>query len=343
MNPTITRSLAFSLAAFSFFTTHLAGQTSVLHFRTSSADAVAVSSGTIPGVGTSPDRIASGTITLSEDIPTEGVPVGAGNRSMSFAGAELITIPGTQQLSHDAIIAEGGFTYETWFKWDGGSTLNAMIDYAGTKKFRLQSATGILDFNFDSGSGMQGLATPVINQWHYAALVFEHDGQPVDADFKIYGTITWYFDSNEAAGTAPATKDDFGDSLNRTIGVGGHPLGFGADFYSGLLFEPRVTLGALTPSELLYGGAPQELDISNFSYDPTPESPAISLTWTSSPGVNYQIEYSDDLQVWNKAFDAVGEDGRGSTSVTQEPLPDFSELADATKLFYRVIIAPEPG
>ncbi|MDB4383283.1 hypothetical protein N9Z79_04230 [Akkermansiaceae bacterium] len=197
--------------------------------------------------------------------------------------------------------------------------------------------------NFDAGSGPQEIATPVINQWHYVALVFEHDGQPVDADFKIYGTMTWYFDSNEPAGSAPATKDDFGDSLNRTIGVGGHPLGFGADFFTGLLFEPRVTLGALAPTELLYGGSPTELKITNFSYNPTPEAPGISLTWTSAPGINYQIEYSADLQSWSKALDTVGADGQETTTGTHEFLPDFAELVDATKLFYRVIIAPDPG
>ncbi|MEN8679981.1 MAG: hypothetical protein ABF391_07990, partial [Akkermansiaceae bacterium] len=134
-----------------------------------------------------------------------------------------------------------------------------------------------------------------------------------------------------------------GDSLNRTIGVGGHPLGFGADFFTGLLFEPRVTLGALAPTELLYGGAPTELKITNFSYNPTPEAPGISLTWTSAPGINYQIEYSADLQSWSKALDAVGADGQETTTGTHEFLPDFAELVDGTKLFYRVIIAPDPG
>ncbi|MDF1713807.1 MAG: hypothetical protein P1U90_16340 [Akkermansiaceae bacterium] len=335
--------LAFSLAAFSLVISDLPGRTTVLHFSTSDSDDAAVSSGLIPGVDGSPDGTVSGSITLSEDIPTDGVTTGTGNRSMSFTGTQLITIPGTRQLSHTAIIAEGGFTCETWFKWNGGSVLNAMIDYAGTEKFRIQTSTGILDFNFDAGSGPQEIATPVINQWHYVALVFEHDGQPIDADFKIYGTMAWYFDSNEPAGSAPATKDDFGDSLNRTIGVGGHPLGFGADFFTGLLFEPRVTLGALAPTELLYGGSPTELKITNFSYNPTPEAPGISLTWTSASGINYQIEYSADLQSWSKALDAVGADGQETTTGTHEFLPDFAELVDATKLFYRVIIAPDPG
>ena len=48
------------------------------------------------------------------------------------------------------------------------------------------------------------------------------------------------------------TKDDFGDSLNRPIGVGRHPLGFGGDHFDGLVYEPRVTLGALAPFDLLW-------------------------------------------------------------------------------------------
>ncbi|YCM43603.1 LamG-like jellyroll fold domain-containing protein [Verrucomicrobiaceae bacterium 227] len=341
--PLFPKPLAISLVAFSFAAAGLSAQTTVLHFSTSDTDADLVATNVIPGVLPSPEGTASAMITLSEDIPTEGVPAGVGNRSMNFSGTQVITIPGTQQLSHEAIIEAGGFTYETWFKWNGGSTLNAMIDYAGTEKFRITTETGILDFNFDAGSGAQELAIPTIDQWHYVALAFEHDGEPVDADLKIHGTMTWYFDSNEPAGSEAATKGDFGDSLNRTIGVGGHPLGFGADFFAGLLFEPRVTLGALEGAQLLYGGPAQDLQITALNYDANPEAPGVTLTWNSVPGVSYRVEFSTDLteEGWDTALDTTGAEGVESTTILHNFLPGFSDLVAENQLFYRVIVAPD--
>lgn len=49
----------------------------------------------------------------------------------------------------------------------------------------------------------------------------------------------------------------FGDSLNRTISVGAHPVGFAGDFYNGQIYEPRVSLGALSAGDLLYTAIPE--------------------------------------------------------------------------------------
>jgi len=150
-----------------------------------------------------------------------------------------------------AIIAEGGYTMEAWFLWNGGGNVNSIIDYAGTEKFRMIGGTGMLDVNFDSGSGALPIASPSVGEWHYVAMVFEHDGNP-EVGGQIGGTATLYFDSNDPLASAAVIKDDFGDSLNRPIGVGRHPLGFTGDDFDGLVFEPRVTLGALSSSELMF-------------------------------------------------------------------------------------------
>lgn len=313
-------------------------QTTVLHYSVNDTDEATVTGGTVPGAGTSPDgTVAFGTLTLSDDVPTEGVPAESGNRSMVFSLTQAVNVPGTQQLSNEAVVEAGGFTYEIWFKWDGLGNLNALIDYAGTEKFRMNSS-GILDFNFDSGSGPQELSTEVtVDEWHYAAIVFTHDGEPIDeVSLQISGTMTWYFDSNEPVDTVPVTKDDFGDSLNRTIAVGGHPLGFGADFASGLIYEPRVSLGALEVNELLYGGSSgEELEISSLVYDANPADPTVSLTWNSRGGKNYVIEYSRDLNSWDEIDDAYPSGG-DETTFSHHFLPDFEDLVGAERLFYRV-------
>jgi hypothetical protein len=58
------------------------------------------------------------------------------------------------------------------------------------------------------------------------------------------------------------------------------------------------------------------------------------LTWTSSAGTSYLVEYSTDLENWNEAGTvlASGE----TTSFTFEFLPDFAELVGTSRLFYRV-------
>ncbi len=327
------------LALFLLIPAGIHAQTTVFHYSVSDGDEATVTGGTVPGAGTSPDgTVAFGSLTLSDDIPADGVPAGSGNRSMVFSNSQAVNAPGTQQLSHAAIIAEGGFTYEVWFKWDGTGTLNALIDYAGAEKFRMQSS-GVLDFNFDSGSGLQILAEGVtVDEWHYAAVVFEHDGQPVDADLKIYGTMTWYFDSNEAVDSVPATKDDFGDSLNRTIAVGGHPLGFSADFVNGLIYEPRVTLGALGPGDLLYGGqSADRFRITAVDYDDNPDSPSVTFEWNSQPGANYLITYSLDLAQWEELDDSYASGGE-TTSFTHAFVPDFAGLVGSERLYYRVAL-----
>ncbi|MFT5408579.1 MAG: hypothetical protein ACI9NC_001288 [Verrucomicrobiales bacterium] len=329
--------MASALAIFLVASDSSLAATTVLHFSVSDTDEATVVAGTVAGTDGSPDgTVASGILELSADVPIEGVPAGSGNRSLAFTNSQVITIPGTQQLSHANAIAAGGFTFETWFKWDGGGTLNAMIDYAGTEKFRIQTATGALDINFDQGSGLQVLAMPTANEWHYIAAVFEHDGEPVDADLKIYGTLTWYFDSNEPVSTVNVTKDDFGDSLNRTIGVGGHPLGFGADFHNGLMFEPRVSLGALTVAELLFGGqAPEEFRILSINYDENPEDPSVTFSWVSSPSARYRTEYSLDLIEWLEIDDDVASSG-DLTEFTHHFLPGHSELVGSQRVYYRV-------
>jgi hypothetical protein len=85
--------------------------TTVLHYRVNDTDAANVAAGTVPGFDGSADGAAIGAGgTLSADVPTVGVPAGAGNRSLSFAGDGGFNLPGTQQLLNSTIDANGGFT-----------------------------------------------------------------------------------------------------------------------------------------------------------------------------------------------------------------------------------------
>jgi hypothetical protein len=248
----------------------VSAQTTVFHFRVNDTDAAGLP--TIPSVGGSPGTAqVPFTGVLSADVPTVGVPPGAGNRSIvgaadpNSAGVNSANI---DEIDNAKIIANGGFTYETWFKYHGGGNVNAIIDYAGTEKLRIQGGLGI---DFPDGSGFTVIdPAPTLNEWHYVAVVFTHDGLP-EVGGRIGGTLTYYYDTNLHSVTVPAGKGPFGDSLNRVIGVGRHPLGFAGDDFSGLVYEPRVTLGALRDKDLLFTIAPDS-DPSLLAIDSITES-----------------------------------------------------------------------
>lgn len=227
----------------------------MLHYSVSDTDAATVAGGTVPGV----DGSASGTAigaggTLSADIPTTGVPSGAGNRSLSFSGDGAFNLAGTQQLLNSTIDANGGFTFEAWFNYAGGGNVNSIIDYAGTEKLvRRVAATGVS--MAASGTGDPLIGATNVNIWYYAAVVFTSTGL---SGTSITGDFTFYLDGTTPVGTLTGqTIDNFGDSLNRTISVGGHPQGFAGDYFNGQIYEPRVSLGALTPGELLFTTIPE--------------------------------------------------------------------------------------
>ena len=240
--------LVFGLA----LSTVTASAQTLLHFRVSDSDSSLVAGGNIPNIaGSNGNVIGSGGLSLSSDVPTHGVPAAAGNRSFTGSGTAGAILPGTQQLSNDAIIAAGGFTYEAWFKWDGGGNVNSIIDYAGTEKMIRNAGQAGAGMRFNSANPTQILGPAAPGEWHYAARVFTSNATK-EGDGSLGGMLTWYYDSTVPQGSVAYTKSTFGDDLNRTIGAGTHPNGSNADYFNGFIFEPRVTLGALPPEDLFF-------------------------------------------------------------------------------------------
>jgi hypothetical protein len=323
-----------SLCALALSSVALSAET-ILHYRVSDGDAATVAGGTVPGADGSPNGVVfSGVVTLSEDIPSEGVPLDAGNRSLAFDGSAGINLPGTQQLLNSEVEAAGGFTYEAWFAFSGGGNINSIIDYAGTEKLVREAAGNGAGYRNNSAPPLYAIGSAGLDEWHYVAVVFEATEL---AGASVTGNFTFYFDGTEPVEFIEGvTISDFGDSLNRTISVGAHPLGFGGDFYNGLIFEPRVSLAPLQPGELLYGG--QTGDLEPTITDLELSGNANQLTWTSIGGQSYEVEYSTDLENWNPAGTTVAE---GETTVFLHELsPDFEELIGAPNLFYRVTLQP---
>ena len=233
------------------FATTLHAQQTLIHYRLNAADAGDIASGVVTNMGTLGNGTNVGGITLSSDIPTNGVPSDAGNRSIVCDGSGGILAPGTQQLNNTAIAGAGGFTYETWFKWEGGGTINSIIDYAGTEKLVRPSDVAGPEMETDN-SRFDLIGGTASNEWHYAAVVFTPTAA-LDSNTNLTGNYTFYLDTNTPVATVSnVTITTFGDSLNRSIGVGMHPAGYTSDYFHGLIYEPRVTLGAVQALGLLF-------------------------------------------------------------------------------------------
>jgi hypothetical protein len=192
---------------------------------------------------------------LSADTPPNG-PTSGGNRSLDCHVHGATTV-NSLLLPNNAIAARRGFTMETWFRWNGGGSVNAIIDSSGSEKLVIDLNSGgpptvTMRFNDDTDYPI-GPAMPGI--WQYVAVVFH--ASPLNADGTVTGTLTAYLDSLSAPSVASnVTKSNFGDSLGIGIGIGQHPIGFRhpLEVFDGLIYSPRVSLRALSPNQLLLGG-----------------------------------------------------------------------------------------
>ena len=184
-------------------------------------------------------------------MPADGVPPEAGDRAIVCNGSGGILAPGTEQLNRTNIANAGGFTYEAWFKWNGAGNINAIIDYAGTEKLIRHSTDPGPAMETDNLTFSQ-IGAASSNQWHYVAVVFTATSSNLASD-SVTGNYTFYLDTNTPTATVSGiTINNFGDTLHQTIGVGTHPAGFASDYFNGLIFEPRVSLGALPSGSLLF-------------------------------------------------------------------------------------------
>ncbi|NQT53190.1 PEP-CTERM sorting domain-containing protein, partial [bacterium] len=181
--------------------------------------------------------------TLDPNIPLRGGIVGAGDRSLRPGGGATTT-NNNNLLTNANIATFGGYTLETWIYLDGTSgSLQKIIDLEGYDSLRVNSNTTDVYFspagagiNFDIG----------LNRWCHVAGVLDLDAaaNPAQALASLYvdGLLI---------GSAITTANRGMDALSRPISFGSHPLG--GELFNGLLFESRVSLGALSPDQFLTG------------------------------------------------------------------------------------------
>jgi Concanavalin A-like lectin/glucanases superfamily len=224
----------------------------LIHYRLISTNAATVAAGSIHSIGTLGNGTGGGAgVTLTNDVPIDGVPPEAGDRAIVCNGSGGILAPDTEQLNRTNIANAGGFTYEAWFKWNGAGNINAIIDYAGTEKL-IRRGTDPGPAMETDNSTISQIGAASSNQWHYVAVVFTATSSNLASD-SVTGNYTFYLDTNTPTATVSGiTINNFGDTLHQTIGVGTHPAGFASDYFNGLIFEPRISLGALPAGSLLF-------------------------------------------------------------------------------------------
>ncbi|MDB4282267.1 sulfatase-like hydrolase/transferase [Akkermansiaceae bacterium] len=95
--------------------------------------------------------------------------------------------------------------------------------------------------------------------------------------------------------------------------------------------------GAMSFMEIIVGGGGgvSGLEITSIDLDRNPEEPTYTVTWTSIANREYALFYSIDLETWEEVDDSI-ESGGASTSYPHLLNPEYSELINATTLFYRV-------
>lgn len=156
-------------------------------------------------------------------------------------------------LQNSTLEANGGFTMDVWFRWDGTQVnVRKLIDYAGTEFLRTNG--GQIQFVLSNGATV--LAEDIVGgQWYHVVAEFDTLGNSVDGSGNIAGEARLYLDGSLVDSSA-ATKTAQGDNLNRPIGIN-RWAGGGADWNQGAIYNPSVYLGVIPEpsSSLLIGVA----------------------------------------------------------------------------------------
>jgi len=185
----------------------------------------------------------------TNDIPnTNKLQNCTGIGSVILATGSITTDPtgaqsGTGIVSWTDIIRNGGLTMETWVKGGGGSGL--IFTIAGEYNI-YATATGVGCANGFNGNNKVEAALDS-TQWHHVAAEFINPS--LNSSGQLVADLQLYVDG-QLQGTYAGSV--FNSDLQRGTSLGNHPLlntlSINSPF-TGLVFEPRITLGAVSPTQ----------------------------------------------------------------------------------------------
>ncbi len=199
-----------------------------------------------------------------------------------------------------------------------------------------------------AGGGQRGMQ--IHTPWGDGNLYFDHSGccdgpQRLAGPLPSMDTTEWHHFTLVKSGT---TKQVYVDGILSLDGTGAAPLvsdfttltiGGGDNFMDGAIDDFAIFAGTLThqqicrltagesPSTVLTPSASGAFEITTTSLLP---GGMISLTWNSTPGCTYRVQYSTDLAVWSNL--AIGLAASGGLNTTAE----LTIPAGADRLFLKV-------
>jgi hypothetical protein len=207
-----------------------------------------LSTGTVTDLSTAGHNAAA--VQFSGTGLSTDVPAGMSGDSAVFSTAAntLIKTQTASLLNNTAIAANGGFTEDVWVKptaTPGTGNLYKLIDYAGTDYLAFDDSDHfVFEFNgVPATETLSGAAS--LSAWHHVIVTFDTTGNSVTSG-TLTGLLTLTVDG---VSTTPVseTKSTFGDSLNRAIGIGGHPVS--GEIFTGEIYNPQVELGVAAVPE----------------------------------------------------------------------------------------------
>lgn len=190
------------------------------------------------------------------DIPTAGTAIGQARNVTGLASLDLTEAAGVctgsgafsgqalNGLSAAAIEAAGGLTYEVWVK-DIASTgsKGIVLTLAGMHGIQYDPSAGLI-FGYGDGSETSfPFPVPSPSSWtHLAAVMVATPGNGA----KTYNKVMIYVNGVKVA--EDANGHTFPWFLERGASVGMHPV-LGGENVTGTIYEPRISVGTLTPQE----------------------------------------------------------------------------------------------
>ena len=201
--------------------------------------------------------------TYSADIPAASLRqnttgIGSVNTSVASHVTNAVNV-----LNNAQVAAAGGLTFEAWIKPNTGplpTTDRQILSESGAMALQTRGtgtpppAGRIGVIWFMSGSNHTVHAAVDQGEWTHLAgvlrnAVLQDDGDiEADMEFYVNGVLAGErLDSVMTTGANWPINNTGATPLNRGIAVGNHPTV--ALNFQGLVYEPRVSLGALDPSE----------------------------------------------------------------------------------------------
>ena len=198
--------------------------------------------------------------TYSADIPTAMVQNATGVGSLDVTGTALSTanslgVGSGQGITTAAdVFNAGGLTMEVWVKDvsapSGVQGIPGLaLNMGGMYVLGVASNGQVGFFRGDNSNDQSWTTAQDTSSWTHLAVVMA----TTDPNAMSYDSITAYVNGSPIHSAGHA----FPWFLDRATSVGNHQYNVGWGPMDGLVYEPRISLGALDPSQFTYGTGPE--------------------------------------------------------------------------------------